>query len=155
MMKKIKILELYPEVGIKYDITNQVFYKILNVLNSLNVTLPHYDKIFKDDEYTLLITLSAKEKISELVIKGPTLYKKDKQVGFVFFMPYKTFEREQDTMCYIVDNIEQGMIFIFNKYKLLAENTTTLHQKCSELKEVLQSSPQLYLPLDHSNTTKH
>ena len=154
-MTHVSMIQLYSEVGIRYKIPIPICRKIVIYLNELNISLPYYDKKLKGEDYSLIITLSASTKISETDIRGPSFYRKHKQVGFVFFIPYKTFEREQDTMCYIVNNIEQGMIFIFNKYKLPAEDTAILHQKCSELKEVLQSSPQLYLPLDHSNTSKH
>ncbi|MCX8714604.1 hypothetical protein J3U51_06265, partial [Gilliamella sp. B3781] len=74
---KIDFLQLYAEVGVCYEITDAVLNPLIENLNELNKTLPHYDKLFKTTDYELVFTISATQEHKNLVY-GPTTSSKNK-----------------------------------------------------------------------------
>lgn len=131
---------IYPEVKTSYDITNTVLDPLRDYLEGLNKSIAHYDKLFKINDYCLDLYISATRKQMDFV-KGPITLSKRKRVEFVIFIPYKKFDSYTKTMCYVLDNIAQGIIFIFNKYKT---DSTGVQEVTDKLKALIVSDPEKY-----------
>ncbi|WP_369608571.1 hypothetical protein ABV523_16895 [Snodgrassella alvi] len=137
---KIIFLQLYAEVEANYDITNTVLKPLRINLNELNKTLPHYDKLFKTTDYDLIFTISATQEHKDLVY-GPLASSKRKEVLFTIFIPYKTFNSFTQQMFYILDNIAEGIIFVFNKYKT---DPSEIKEVFETLKTLIAKDPERY-----------
>lgn len=137
---KIIFLQLYAEVEANYDITNTVLKPLRINLNELNKTLPYYDKLFKTTDYDLIFTISATQEHKDLVY-GPLASSKRKEVLFTIFIPYKTFNSFTQQMFYILDNIAEGIIFVFNKYKT---DPSEIKEVFETLKTLIAKDPERY-----------
>ena len=137
---KIDFLQLYAEVGVCYEITDAVLNPLIENLNELNKTLPHYDKLFKTTDYELVFTISATQEHKNLVY-GPTTSSKNKVVYFTIFIPYKTFSCYTQQMFYVLDTIAEGMIFVFNKYKV---DPSGIKEVFETLKTLIAKDPERY-----------
>lgn len=137
---KINFPLLWAEVGVRYEITNTVLNPLIENLNALNKTLPHYDKLFKTTDYDLFFTISATQEYKDLV-KGPLASSKRKVVNFSIFIPYKTFNCYTQQMFYILDTIAEGIIFVFNKYKT---DPSGIKEVFETLKTLIAKDPERY-----------
>ncbi|MCX8642525.1 hypothetical protein J3U65_01760 [Gilliamella sp. B3791] len=137
---KIDFLFLWAEVGVCYEITNTVLNPWRSNLNKLNKTLPHYDKLFKTTDYELVFTISATQEHKNLVY-GPTTSSKNKVVYFTIFIPYKTFNCYTQQMFYVLDTIAEGIIFVFNKYKV---DPSGIKDVFETLKTLIAKDPERY-----------
>ncbi|OCG16451.1 hypothetical protein A9G09_00045 [Gilliamella sp. wkB292] len=137
---KIYFPQLYAEVEANYDITNTVLKPLRTNLNKLNKTLPHYDKLFKTTDYDLFFTISATQENKNLVY-GPLASSKRKEVLFTIFIPYKTFSCYTQQMFYILDTIAEGIIFVFNKYKV---DPSGINEVFEKLKTLIAKDPERY-----------
>ncbi|OCL28719.1 hypothetical protein [Gilliamella sp. wkB171] len=137
---KIDFLFLWAEVGVYYEITNTVLNPLVENLNKLNKTLPHYDKLFKTTDYDLFFTISATQENKNLVY-GPLASSKRKVVHFSIFIPYKTFSCHTQQMFYILDTIAEGIIFVFNKYKV---DPSGINEAFETLKTLIAKDPERY-----------
>ncbi|OCL28724.1 hypothetical protein [Gilliamella sp. wkB171] len=137
---KINFPFLWAEVGVYYEIRNTVFNPLIENLNKLNKTLPHYDKLFKTTDYDLFFTISATLENKDLVY-GPLASSKRKVVNFSIFIPYKTFNCYTQQMFYMLDTIEEGIIFVFNKYKVDPSGVKEVFEK---LKTLIAKDPEKY-----------
>ncbi|OCL22683.1 hypothetical protein [Gilliamella sp. wkB171] len=137
---KIDFLLLWAEVGIRYEITNTVLNPLIKNLNKLNKTLPHYDKLFKTTDYDLVFTISATQEHKNLVY-GPLTLSKRKEVHFSIFIPYKTFSCYTQQMFYVLDTIAEGIIFVFNKYKV---DPSGINEVFETLKTLIAKDPERY-----------
>ncbi|MGE9549454.1 hypothetical protein [Snodgrassella sp. CS2] len=137
---KIDFLFLWAEVGVYYEITNTVLNPWRSNLNKLNKTLPHYDKLFKTTDYELVFTISATQEHKNLVY-GPLASSKRKVVHFSIFIPYKTFNCYTQQMFYVLDTIAEGIIFVFNKYKV---DPLGIKEVFETLKTLIAKDPDRY-----------
>ncbi|MCX8712213.1 hypothetical protein J3U57_06630 [Gilliamella sp. B3464] len=137
---KIDFLQLYAEVGVCYEITDAVLNPLIENLNELNKTLPHYDKLFKTTDYELVFTISATQEHKNLVY-GPTTSSKNKVVYFTIFIPYKTFSCYKQQMFYVLDTLAEGIIFVFNKYKT---DPLGIKEVFETLKTLIAKDPERY-----------
>ncbi|MCX8729217.1 hypothetical protein J3U66_02355 [Gilliamella sp. B2969] len=137
---KINFPLLWAEVGVRYEITNTVLNPLIENLNALNKTLPHYDKLFKTTDYDLFFIISATQEYKDLV-KGPLASSKRKVVNFSIFIPYKTFSCYKQQMFYVLDTLAEGMIFVFNKYKT---DPLGIKEVFETLKTLIAKDPERY-----------
>ena len=137
---KINFPLLWAEVGVRYEITNTVLNPLIENLNALNKTLPHYDKLFKTTDYDLFFIISATQEYKDLV-KGPLASSKRKVVNFSIFIPYKTFSCYKQQMFYVLDTLAEGIIFVFNKYKT---DPLGIKEVFETLKTLIAKDPERY-----------
>ncbi|ECA8972390.1 hypothetical protein ETB55_19010 [Salmonella enterica subsp. enterica serovar Omuna] len=138
---KIKFNQIYAEVGANYSITNAVLNPFEDMLNSLNKKISHYEDLFKTDDYTIFFIISATTKNEDLVVKGPTTLSKKKKVEFVFFIPHKKYDSFKKEIFYIIDYIEKGIIFVFDKYKT---DSSDIRGIVDKMKALISKEPEKY-----------
>jgi hypothetical protein len=84
---KIYVGQIYIQAGINYPFS-YIFQKwIHEELSKLVEPSGSFLKKFSID-FTILFSLSAKSEIEIAEIKGPTIYKKDKDIEFTVFLPH-------------------------------------------------------------------
>lgn len=84
---KIFVSQIYIQVGINYPFS-YIFQKWMHEeLSKLVKPSGAFLKKYSED-FEIMFRLSAKSEIKEAEIKGPTIYKKDKDIEFTVFLPH-------------------------------------------------------------------
>lgn len=83
---RIAVSQIYIEAGVNYPFTH-IFQKYISKeLSIIVASSPEFDQKFPD--FTLVINMSAKSDLAGFFVKGPSVYKKTKDVEFSVFLPY-------------------------------------------------------------------
>ena len=104
---KIFVGQIYIEPGVAYPFSHHFQIWISEELTKRIRPSTKFINAYSDD-YNLIFNLSAKSKILEPEIKGPTVFKDDKDVEFTIFLPYEIFELPEK------DEYEQPLILLFS-----------------------------------------
>ncbi len=88
---KIFVGQIYIEAGINYPFSHIFQRWISNELSSLVPSSPEFD--LKYPEFSLVFNMSAKAELLSPLIKGPTVFKKTKDVEYSIFLPYLEHDR--------------------------------------------------------------
>lgn len=83
---KIFVSQIYIEAGINYPFSHSFQRWISDELSSLVPPSPAYDQQYPG--FDLMFRMSAKAELATPLIKGPTVFKKTKDVEFSIFLPY-------------------------------------------------------------------
>ncbi|EBP9775095.1 hypothetical protein AH835_21380 [Salmonella enterica] len=124
-----------------FPITNTLIHLLSHQLDSLDKKIKHYEKLFKGDNYSITFVISATRKDDKLNIKGPTTKSKDKETYFSLFIPYKDIDSVTDKIMYALNYIEEGVIFVFNKYKT---DSSGVKEAMESVKKIFMDDPEKY-----------
>lgn len=83
---KIFVGQIYIEVGINYPFSHIFQGWISEQLSSLVTSSQKFDEKYPD--FNLVFNLSAKAELTSPLIKGPTVFRKTKDVEYSIFLPY-------------------------------------------------------------------
>lgn len=84
---KIFVGQIYVQVGIRYPFSYIFQKRMHEELSKLVKPSEAFLKKYSED-FEIMFRLSAKSEIKEAEIKGPTIYKKDKDIEFTVFLPH-------------------------------------------------------------------
>ncbi len=88
---RIFVGQIYVEPGVSYPFSHQfqvwLGQELTNRVKPSQAFLQAYS-----DKFDLIFRVSAKSKIAEPETKGPTVFKRDKDVEFTIFLPYESHE---------------------------------------------------------------
>ena len=94
----IYVSQIYPEAGVSYPF-NHRFQKYLSDLVSAKVGTSKKFADLYGPEYDLIFRMSAKEGLAKPEIKGPTVFKRDKDVEYTVFLPFdRSVEMDAKTL---------------------------------------------------------
>ena len=87
--------QIYIQEGISFPFSH-IFQKYLSEkITSLVECSDKFTKLYGSD-WDVIFRISAKKEIDETEIKGPTLFKKDKDIEYTIFLPYRKITKEKD-----------------------------------------------------------
>ena len=126
----IYVSQIYPEAGVSYPFSHR-FQKCLSELVNAEVGVsPKFADQYGPD-YDLIFRMSAKEGLAMPEIKGPTVFKRDKDVEYTVFLPFdRTVELESSTLSRAVEMLLASMITVLDS---LGISTTSLAQNSSAI----------------------
>ncbi|WP_421558401.1 hypothetical protein [Pseudomonas canadensis] len=133
--------QIYPEIDTAFNLTNTILVELKKKINDLNQSFSSYESIFKTNNYSAMLTISATRKNDTLIINGPIVYKKDKTIEFVLHIPYKQTNEFTEEMSYALDFIGQGLHLIFNDNKANSDRITKI---IDEIKSAINENPEKY-----------
>ncbi len=142
---KIYVTQIYIEVGATFPFGHLFQQRIHRELTQ--ATVP--SQLFLDkygDNYTLIFRMSAKFSIAENEIRGPTNYKKSKQVEYSIFLPYDRIASEKEPNKSALLHLFQGIRSVLEKLEIdTAEierrETNWIAEFCSEPTMFQDSEP--------------
>ncbi len=114
---KIYFSQIYIEVGVTYPFTH-IFQKYLSdeISARVNESAEFSEKF--GEGYSIMFRISAKSDIENMEIKGPTVFKKDKDVEYSLFIPFKDFEGGATKSCeYALNVIVDVVLQVLFSYK--------------------------------------
>lgn len=92
---RIHVSQIYIEPGVSFPFTH-VFQKYLGGLLTEDTTSTDaFCQRFGND-YSLVFNVSAKHKLTEPEIKGPTVFKREKTVEYTIFLPCSRDSRHEE-----------------------------------------------------------
>ncbi len=84
---KIHFGQIYIEAGASFPFTHKYQLAISENVSKLVVPSDSFVSLYGQD-YELMIRVSAKKGLKENEIKGPTVFKKEKDIEFTIFLPH-------------------------------------------------------------------
>jgi hypothetical protein len=126
----IYVSQIYPEAGVSYPF-NHRFQKYLSDLVSAKVGTSKKFADLYGPEYDLIFRMSAKEGLAKPEIKGPTVFKRDKDVEYTVFLPFdRSVEMDAKTLSQALDFLLTSMIEILKELEM---TTTGLSAELSAI----------------------
>jgi len=126
----IYVSQIYPEAGVSYPF-NHRFQKYLSDLVSAKVGTSKKFADMYGPEYDLIFRMSAKEGLAKPEIKGPTVFKRDKDVEYTVFLPFdRSVEMDAKTLSRALDFLLSSMIEILKELEM---TTTGLSEELSAI----------------------
>jgi hypothetical protein len=126
----IYVSQIYPEAGVSYPF-NHRFQKYLSDLVSAKVGTSKKFADMYGPEYDLIFRMSAKEGLAKPEIKGPTVFKRDKDVEYTVFLPFdRSVEMDAKTLSRALDFLLSNMIEILKELEM---TTTGLSEELSAI----------------------
>ena len=111
----IYIGQIYIDVGVKFQF-NHIFQKYLNsVLTEYSIPSDGFLKKYKD--YEFMFRMSAKKDIQGNELKGPTVFKRDKDIEYSIFLPYDVIIKNEDYNYWALKYLFKGIFEIYDKYE--------------------------------------
>jgi hypothetical protein len=121
----IYVSQIYPEAGVSYPF-NHRFQKYLSDLVSAKVGTSKKFADLYGPEYDLIFRMSAKEGLAKPEIKGPTVFKRDKDVEYTVFLPFdRSVEMDAKTLSQALDFLLTSMIEILKELEMTTTGLST------------------------------
>jgi hypothetical protein len=121
----IYVSQIYPEAGVSYPF-NHRFQKYLSDLVSAKVETSKKFADLYGPEYDLIFRMSAKEGLAKPEIKGPTVFKRDKDVEYTVFLPFdRSVEMDAKTLSRALDFLLTSMIEILKELEMTTTGLST------------------------------
>jgi hypothetical protein len=84
---RVYVTQIYIEVGIEYPFSHRFQKRLGEELSKRVCASPQFLCKYGDD-YDLTLNVSAKAALSEPLVKGPTVFRGDKDVEYTIFLPF-------------------------------------------------------------------
>jgi hypothetical protein len=137
---KIYFGQIYIQVGISFPFSH-LFQKFLGAeISELIKPSQKFIKLHSED-YSLGIRLSAKKELAINEIKGPTVYKKDKDIEFTIFLPYTPIMKEAEPNKSALEHLFHGIYEVLGKYEI---DTSRLKAEQEKIIDKIISSPEMF-----------
>jgi hypothetical protein len=94
---KVFISQLYIQPGVSFPFSHHMQSWLHEALSALAVPSPAFTDKYGAD-FNLIVRLSAKRELKQNEIKGPTVFKKEKDVEYTLLLPFEAII-EQGDMC--------------------------------------------------------
>ena len=89
--------QIYIKPGISFGFSHRFQTYLGQKVSALVSPSREFTERYGSD-WELMFRISAKEGITENELRGPTVFRKDKDVEFTIFLPFDTIHRDQDVL---------------------------------------------------------
>lgn len=137
----IYVAQIYIEVGVNFNFSH-LFQSYLHSVLSKN-TIPSCSFIEKFEGFDLMFRMSAKLNINDNEIKGPTIFKKDKDIEYSIFLPFDIIMQNSNYHYWALKYLFNGIFSIYEKYSF--EFSYLKNNEEDIIKEIL-SDPEMFYP---------
>jgi hypothetical protein len=114
---EISFGQIYIQAGIKFPFSHFLQKFFGAEVSKLVEPSPKFIKLHGED-YSLIFRISAKKELAVNEIKGPTVYKKDRDVEFTIFLPYVPIMQQSDPNKNALEYLFEGVYEILGKYEI-------------------------------------
>jgi hypothetical protein len=105
----ISVGQIYVEAGVSLPFSHLMQIWLGQQLSTLVLLTPDFAKVHGTD-FALVIRISARKGLKENDVKGPTVFKRTKDVEYTLFLPYDTIVKCSDgrriATEFILDGVE-------------------------------------------------
>lgn len=138
---RVFVGQIYIQSGVNYPFSHE-FQKWIG--EELTKFIKPSDSFLEkySEEFDLIFRLSAKSEISAIEVKGPTVFKKDKDIEFTIFLPFgrdqlKVMEDYKLPLLRFIDGVSVAL-------KTLAIDTALINSKSLELVNAIVSNEKMF-----------
>lgn len=132
--------QIYIEPDIYFDFSTDFQLYLAKAVSELIDISPTYIKRFGGD-YELMFRVSAKTCVKENDIKGPQVFRKDKDVEYTIFLPYKTIMRNEDFYREALRYLFQGVYTVLESLDI---DVARLKERESSLIDTICGDPSMF-----------
>lgn len=125
----IYVSQIYPEAGVNYPFTHRFQQFISKALTNRIASSESFVRQYGDD-FDLIFRMSAKSGIQEPEIKGPTVFRRDKDVEYTVFLPYGGNAHDLNSLGEVVSSLISAIIDVLDD---LGFDTTNVSSDSAEL----------------------
>lgn len=134
---KIAVRQIYVEVGVSFPFSHRMQVWLSGQLSDVVALTPEFTKAYGDDFY-VVVNISARRGLNETEIKGPTVFRKTKDVEYTLFLPYDVIARCSDGCRVAANLILSGVQAILIALKL---NPAGLEARRDAIRDHLCTDP--------------
>ncbi len=136
----IYIGQIYIDVGVKFEF-NHVFQEYIHSILTRHSTPPN-NFLERYKNYDFMFRMSAKKDIQDVEIKGPSIFKRDKDIEYSIFLPYDVITQKDNHNYWALKYLFRGIYEIYDKNKFEYD---ILEKKEEEIiKKVISDSSMFY-----------
>lgn len=137
---KLFVSQVYIEPGVSFPFTLKFQVFLSRQLTDLVVPSSGFTERFGED-YDLMFRMSAKQGLSEPEIKGPTVFKRDRDVEFTVFLPFQKHQAADRTA--LRDALNYLFAAICKALRELALDTTKLAEEATQIIDAVIEDAQM------------
>lgn len=133
---RISISQIYVKPNINFPFSSRMQRWLSDEITSVVSTTNEFTNKF-GEEFNLKIRISADDEIVDNKIMGPTIFKKDKDVEYTLFLPYRIISESSEGCRVALEFILSGIHVIFQKVgidteKLVVKFPNIVEVVCSD-----------------------
>ena len=106
---KIYVSQIYIQVGVSFPFSHHMQLWLGEQLSTMITITPEFRQTYGVD-FDLIVQISARKGLVQNEIKGPTVFKKTKDVEYTIFLPYDVIARAENgcgtASTFILDGIQ-------------------------------------------------
>ncbi len=114
---QVFLRQIYIELGASYPFSHIFQHRMSKEVGSRVVASENFKKKYGTN-YQLGFNLSAKRSIQENEIRGPTVFKKQRDVEFTIFLPFDTIARKRDPLMGALNYLFQGVYSVLESLEI-------------------------------------
>ena len=139
---KVHFGQIYIEPGVTFPFSFQFQRRLSDEITAMVTPSANFIQRYGED-WDLMFRISAKSAISDTEVRGPSVFKKGKDVEFTIFLPFGVIHREAAASRSAIGFLLQGICSVFHS---LGIDTSELQTRQSSLVEDISSDPTMFNP---------
>jgi hypothetical protein len=143
---KVHFGQIYIEPGVAFPFSFLFQRRLSEEITALITPSAAFTQRYGDD-WKLMFNVSAKRTIADNEIRGPSVFKKDKDVEFTIFLPFDTIQREASVSRCALAFLLQGVCSVLVS---LGIDTSAIQVRQSSLTETISSDPTMFKANDRN-----
>ncbi len=140
---KVYFGQIYIEPGVTLPLTRFFQHRLSEEITAL---VSPSSKFLRDygSDFKLIIRISAKKTIEDNEARGPTVFKRTKDVEYTIFLPFEVINRIPDVMTVALRYLFKGICAVFESLEI---DPTKVIEKQESLIEAICSDPTMFHPV--------
>ena len=138
---KVHFGQIYIEPGVTFPFSHHLQRRLSTEITSLITTSETFTAKYGAD-WQLMFRISAKSKIHEIEIKGPTVYERDKDVEYTLFLPFDVIAHEDNASQMALQLLLKGCCDVFRE---LGFDTETIERTSESMIDTICADPKMFV----------
>lgn len=136
---KVWFGQIYIEAGVSFPFSHHFQLRLSQEVTALVVPSPKFLNKYGEN-FELMFRISAKEALEDNEIRGPTVFKRTKDVEYTVFLPFTVIMQQADAPKHALKYLLKGVCNVFDQLEI---DTTNLIKKQESLIDGICSDPKM------------
>jgi len=141
---KVHFGQIYIKPGVAFPFSHLFQRRLSDEITALVLPSAAFVQLYGDD-WQLIFRISAKRNITDNEIRGPSVFKKAKDVEFTIFLPFDVIQRDASIAQSAIVFLLRGVCSVLGS---LGFDTSNIDACQSGLAESISSDPTMFKPGD-------
>jgi hypothetical protein len=137
---KVHFGQIYIQTGVTFPFSFLFQYHLSEEVSALVTRSAQFTQQYGPD-WELMFRISAKRSILDNEVRGPTIFRKDKDVEFTIFLPFDVIQTEASVSRSAIEFLLRGVCSVL---ATLGFDVAPLQSRQSVLAEILSSDPKMF-----------